>query len=64
MSACRVKRVSGIKMESVNSAKSTNAVEIIANGPYKDVSIQRKADTGAVHGYENEISGRIGLGRD
>lgn len=46
--ACRVKRVSGIKVEAVNSAKSTNVVEIIANGPYKDVPIQLKADTGAI----------------
>ena len=33
-------------MKSVNSVKSTNVIEIIANGPYKDVPIQLEADTG------------------
>ena len=45
--ACRVKRVSCINVESVNSAKSINVVEIIADGLDKDVPIQLEADTGA-----------------
>ena len=45
--ACRAKKVSCVKMGSVNCARSTNIVEISAIGPEKCHPIKVEADTGA-----------------
>ena len=45
--ACKAKKVSCVKMGSVNCARSTNIVEISAIGPEKCHPIKVEADTGA-----------------
>ena len=47
MPACRYKKVASIKIEAINSATTTNAVELNALGPDTEVSIEVEADTGA-----------------
>ena len=47
MLACRPKTVACIKVESINSAKSTNVVELNVLGPDTSVQIEVEADTGA-----------------
>ena len=48
MVACKArKRVNCIKIESLNSAESTNVINIDAQGPERSVKIEMEADTGA-----------------
>ena len=47
MPACKFKKINCIKIEAINSTKSTNIVEISALGPETSVNIEAEADTGA-----------------
>ena len=47
MPTCRLNRISCIKIEPVNMAKSTNVEKIMARGPSENVPINVEADTGA-----------------